>query len=93
MSRVEQLAQEQFFSFKSRLNEIILEIEEEHKSAFMQGYAKGETDAKFVNERLTQAKDLIKRMLPLIPNGYNDMGNTDFIWETKQEAEEFLKEN
>jgi small-conductance mechanosensitive channel len=47
MSEVEQLAQEQFNTFKNRLCEILSEIEEEHKSAFMQGYAKGETDEKF----------------------------------------------
>lgn len=47
MSVVEQLAQEQFNTFKNRLCEILCEIEEEHKSAFMQGYAKGETDEKF----------------------------------------------
>ena len=47
MSEVEQLAQEQFNTFKTRLCEILCEIEEEHKSAFIQGYAKGETDEKF----------------------------------------------
>ena len=47
MSEVEQLAQEQFNTFKNRLCEILCEIEEEQKSAFMQGYAKGETDEKF----------------------------------------------
>ena len=48
MSEVEQLAQEQFkFSFRNRLCEMLSEIEAEHISAFMQGYAKGETDEKF----------------------------------------------
>lgn len=47
MSEVEQLAQEQFNTFKTRLCEILSEIEEEHKSAFIQGYAKGETDEMF----------------------------------------------
>jgi hypothetical protein len=47
MSEVEQLAQEQFNTFKNRLCEILSEIEEEYKSVFIQGYAKGETDEKF----------------------------------------------
>lgn len=47
MSKVEQLAQEQFNTFRNRLCEILSEIEEEHKSAFIEGYAKGETDEKF----------------------------------------------
>lgn len=47
MSVVEQFAQEQFNTFRNRLCEMLSEIEEEHKSAFMQGYAKGETDEKF----------------------------------------------
>ena len=91
-SRVEQFAQEQFFSFKSHLQEMMDEIEEEHKSAFMQGYAKGETDAKFGRTQLTRATNLIKRMLPLMPSGYNDMGNCDFIWEVRSNVEQFLKE-
>lgn len=41
---------------------------------------------------LEKAKEIIKRMLPLMPNGYNDMGNCDFIWEVKREAEQFLEE-
>lgn len=47
MSKVEQLAQEQFNTFRNRFCEIISEVAEEHRSAFMQGYAKGETDEKF----------------------------------------------
>ena len=55
MSEVEQLAQEQFNTFKTRLCEILCEIEEEHKSAFIQGYAKGEIDEKFrINQVVTK---------------------------------------
>ena len=42
--------------------------------------------------QLVKAAEIIKRMLPLLPQGYNDMGNSDFIWETRNEAEKFLKE-
>jgi len=38
-----------------------------------------------------EAAGIINRMLPLLPNGYNDMGNGDFIWEVKEEAKQFLK--
>jgi len=100
MSEVEQLAQEQFNTFKNRLCEILSELEEEYKSVFAHGYAKGETDEKFRAKQATssptaelvKAKGIIKRMLPLIPNGYNDMGNSDFVYEVKEEAERFLGE-
>lgn len=45
-----------------------------------------------VVEELTKAKELIKKMLPLMPSGYNDMGNSDLIFEIREEAEQFLKE-
>lgn len=74
MSEVEQLAQEQFKTFRNRLCDILSEIEEEHKPAFMQGYAKGETDEKFrtkqvvvdnpkTKEQLEVAKEIIKELL------------------------------
>lgn len=47
MTEVEQSALEQFLTFRTRLCEILSEVEEEIKSAFIHGYAKGETDAKF----------------------------------------------
>lgn len=47
MTEVEQLAQEQFNTFRNRFCEMISEIAEEYRSAFIQGYAKGETDEKF----------------------------------------------
>ena len=43
-------------------------------------------------DQLVKAAEIIKRMLPLLPQGYNDIGNSDFIWETRNEAEQFLKE-
>lgn len=47
MSEVEQLAQEQFNTFRDRFCEMISEIADAYRSAFIQGYAKGETDEKF----------------------------------------------
>lgn len=45
-----------------------------------------------VKGKLTKAKEIIERLLPLMPSGYNDMGNCDFAREVKEEAEQFLKE-
>lgn len=62
MSEVERLAQEQFNTFRNRFCEILSEIEEEHKSAFMQGYAKGETDEKFrTKQEIAELKELVEK--------------------------------
>lgn len=45
----------------------------------------------FFNQ-LCKAKELIKKMLPLMPSGYNDMGNSDLVFEIREEAERFLEE-
>ena len=45
----------------------------------------------FFNQ-LCKAKELIKKMLPLMPSGYNDMGNSDLVFEIREEAEQFLEE-
>ena len=44
------------------------------------------------DDKLEKAVGIIKRMLPLLPQGYNDMGNYDCVWEIRNEAEQFLKE-
>jgi len=63
MSKVEQWAQEQFNTFKNRLCEFLSEFEEEYKSAFMQGYAKGETDEKFrAKQEVADLKAQIEKM-------------------------------
>ena len=92
MSEVEQLAQEQFDTFKTRLCEILSEVEEEIKSSFQQGYAKGETDEKFrtkpivIDNSRTLAKDLIfaKTIIKDL------LDNSDEY--TRQRAMDFLKE-
>lgn len=58
-----------------------LQLREAYKDGAVFGYSKAKEEA----------KDIIERMLSLLPSGYNDMGNCDFIWEVKEEAEEFLK--
>lgn len=60
MTEVEQSALEQFLTFRTRLCEILSEVEEEIKSAFIQGYAKGETD-----ESLRTKQIVIKHMVDL----------------------------
>lgn len=38
-------------------------------------------------KQLTKAKKIIRKTLPLIPSGYNDMGNSDFVFELREEIE------
>lgn len=43
-----------------------------------------------LKESLVEAKQIITKMLPLLPAGYDDMGNTYFVFEIRADAEQFL---
>lgn len=97
MSEVEHLAQEQFNTFKNRLYEMLSEIEEEYKSTFIHGYAKGETDRMFrakdyYETQLVKAKELLSFWV----NAFYEISNDSSKYEARHKAlietEQFLKE-